>query len=164
MTKYCVNLEACATFPEAPEIGESREVSDDIAFGAYLMINLKHHCEHCGTQNTPQWRKGWFSDILNRSVLLCNACGLKYHKNQFCPYCNWVYGKEPGKPSEGLWISCCSCQRRVHKDCELQGKRGRTVNNEYQCPDCCGKSPPPKSYSLDFQLLDASVPTAMETS
>jgi hypothetical protein len=34
---------------------------------------------------------GWFSVVLQKHVLLCNACGLKYSKSQYCPYC--YFGK-----------------------------------------------------------------------
>ena len=62
---------------------EDRSCSPDIMVGAYLMSHFKSACENCGCTETPQWRKGWFSDILGRSVLLCNRCGLKFHKVKF---------------------------------------------------------------------------------
>lgn len=111
---------------------------DDVVFGAYLMSHLRSHCENCGTFDTPQWRKGWFSNVLNHSVLLCNACGLKFHKGQFCPYCHYVYGKE-NKISEG-WITCDDCGRWVHEECESLHENGadlpRSPNYAYSCPDC----------------------------
>lgn len=52
----------------------------DETAGAYLISHLRPYCENCGTFETSQWRKGWTSGLLTHSVLLCNACGLKYHK------------------------------------------------------------------------------------
>jgi len=116
----------------------NRPCSPDIMLGAYLMSHLRHHCEHCGTQATPQWRKGWYSEVLGRSVLLCNACGLKYHKNQFCPYCKYVYGKEHSTKHEDGWICCRLCQRRVHTQCEFKYGGGTQFSspNDYVCPSC----------------------------
>jgi len=116
----------------------------DILLGAYLMSHLRQYCENCGTFETPQWRKGWYSDVLHRSVLLCNACGLKYHKNQYCPYCHYVYGKEQekqvfsGDALECGWITCQSCGRWCHTDCEKQyGSEKNLLNpRSYSCPNC----------------------------
>jgi len=118
---------------------ESDKFSADILLGAYLINHLRSHCENCGTFNTPQWRKGWFSTVLNRSVLLCNACGLKYHKNQFCPHCMFVYSKEHDRVSNG-WLVCSFCTRWVHNDCEVKhGTYFKTTDGStkpYACPDC----------------------------
>ena len=38
-------------------------------------VNLGRCCSHCGTNNTPEWRRG-----PNGFVSLCNACGLLYRK------------------------------------------------------------------------------------
>jgi len=116
-----------------------RANSPDIMLGAYLMSHLRQHCENCGTLQTPQWRKGWFSEVLNHSVLLCNACGLKYHKNQFCPYCKYVYGKE--QKISNVWLTCEHCARWVHVECET--KYGGNQNRmPYACPDCRNGTPP----------------------
>eukprot|EP01114_Cavostelium_apophysatum_P004108 TRINITY_DN1426_c0_g1_i1.p1 TRINITY_DN1426_c0_g1~~TRINITY_DN1426_c0_g1_i1.p1 ORF type:complete len:229 (+),score=23.64 TRINITY_DN1426_c0_g1_i1:332-1018(+) len=108
---------------------------EDVLFGAYLVSHMKQHCENCGTYVTPQWRKGWYSGVLNHSVLLCNACGLKFHKGQFCAYCHEVYGKE-AKLSDG-WLDCSSCGRWTHETCEENhGPNSANVGPRYQCPDC----------------------------
>jgi len=112
-----------------------RSSSPDVIFGAYLMDHLIPKCENCGLTDTPQWRKGWYSDVLGRSVLLCNKCGLKYHKNQYCPYCHFVYGKELDRSSQE-WLSCKQCGRVVHMACEV--KRGKFSADDpvYRCPEC----------------------------
>jgi len=122
-----------------------RPNSPDIMLGAYLVSHLRQHCENCGTLQTPQWRKGWHSDVLNHSVLLCNACGLKFHKNQFCPYCKYVYGKE--QKITNIWLTCEYCTRWVHVDCETQ--YGGCQNNQpYACPDCRNGTTPTISQNL----------------
>jgi hypothetical protein len=130
-----------------PEMSPStnRAYSPDIDMGAYLISHIRQHCENCGTLATPQWRKGWYSDVLNRSVLLCNAvsshliltqqCGLKYHKNQFCPYCKYVYGKEHDKVEDG-WLICQTCGRWVHLECEKKNNQRLDSNLNYSCPGC----------------------------
>lgn len=70
-----------------------RPCSPDVTLGAYFISHLNQICENCGVTETPQWRKGWYSNVLQHTVLLCNKCGLKYMKNQFCPYCMYVYYK-----------------------------------------------------------------------
>jgi len=116
-----------------------KSYSSDVLLGAYLMSHFRPHCENCGTLNTPQWRKGWFSEVLQHSVLLCNACGLKYHKNQFCPYCKFVYGKE--QKLSNLWLICETCARWVHIECEKRFG-GHEHHSPYQCPDCRSSSSP----------------------
>jgi hypothetical protein len=118
-----------------------RPCSPDIMLGAYLVTHLQQRCENCGITDTPQWRKGWFSNILNRSVVLCNACGLKYNKNQFCPYCMYVYYKEEDKKSKNTWLICEACQRWVHAECEQQYGGKEQVQqwsqfHSYLCPGC----------------------------
>jgi len=118
-----------------------RPCSPDIVLGAYLVTHLQQRCENCGITDTPQWRKGWFSTILARSVVLCNACGLKYNKNQFCPYCMYVYYKEEDKKSKNTWLICDTCQRWVHAECEQTHGGKEQVQqwnrfHTYLCPGC----------------------------
>jgi len=115
----------------------------DIMLGAYLMSHLRPYCENCGTFDTPQWRKGWQSDVLGRAVLLCNACGLKYHKNQYCPYCHYVYGKEQEKQVNCSdctdWLTCQSCGRWCHAECERRYGNEKSFSDNprsYHCPNC----------------------------
>jgi len=135
-----------------------RPQSPDVAMGAYLVTHLQQRCENCLTCETPQWRKGWFSTLLQRWVVLCNACGLKFNKNQFCPYCMYVYYKEEErKYQQNNWATCRTCQRWVHLVCENQygdgtfhfGPSHNTVGSPsspsaialrcYQCPTCRGQ-------------------------
>jgi len=142
--------------PQSPDV--------DLALGAYLVAHLQQRCENCLTSETPQWRKGWYSVLLQRSVVLCNACGLKFNKNQFCPYCMFVYYKEEErKYQHNNWVTCKTCQRWVHLVCENQYGDGTfhfnipkeenisfgnsptssglcvspsVINKSYQCPTC----------------------------
>ncbi|PRP73172.1 hypothetical protein PROFUN_03486 [Planoprotostelium fungivorum] len=103
---------------EAESVPES-----DINFGAYLISHFRQYCENCQACETPQWRKGWYSEMLGRSVLLCNACGLKYHKNQYCYHCHFIYGKEQEKLiglEQDDWVSC----------------KTRSWSEGYTCPSC----------------------------
>jgi len=154
-----ISDESCSSSSASPVRDESPPLPDndsDIALGVCFLSHLRHFCENCGTYDTPQWRKGWRSEVLNRCVLLCNACGLKYHKNQYCPYCKFIYGKEQDKIVSKDWISCQSCARWVHTTCEKRhGNCFMTENldqqnhhlpikthginssaNLYLCPDC----------------------------
>jgi GATA zinc finger len=119
--------------------GDEDVQSPDVLLGAYLLGHLHPHtCEHCGTHETPQWRKGWVSDVLQRSVLLCNACGIKYHKNQYCSYCREIYGKDVREGAE--WIGCNTCGKLVHRKCEeywMHGSQTKTYQGAaYCCPNC----------------------------
>eukprot|EP01115_Flamella_aegyptia_P001448 TRINITY_DN123_c0_g1_i1.p1 TRINITY_DN123_c0_g1~~TRINITY_DN123_c0_g1_i1.p1 ORF type:complete len:179 (+),score=45.73 TRINITY_DN123_c0_g1_i1:325-861(+) len=127
----------------------------DILLGAYLMAHLRNTCENCGTTNTPQWRKGWYSALLGRTVLLCNACGIKYAKNQFCSHCNFIYSKEHGNHHDSdIWLTCATCYRWTHIDCEKRwvnqfahetgtlpvvdylDANGNLIPSAYQCHNC----------------------------
>jgi len=142
MMKTSVSGMATPSSSLGPMIPASeRPCSPDIMLGAYLVTHLQQRCENCGITDTPQWRKGWFSTILNRSVVLCNACGLKYNKNQFCPYCMYVYYKEEDKKSKNAWLICEACQRWVHVECEQQYGGQEQVQqwsqfHSYLCPGC----------------------------
>jgi hypothetical protein len=111
-----------------------RPSSPDINLGAYLVSHLRTVCENCGVTETPQWRRGYWSSVLNTYTMLCNKCGLKYHKSQFCPYCHFVYGKEMEKDPK-IWLTCNSCGRWVHIECEFQ-RGGDSSIGVYKCPDC----------------------------
>lgn len=100
----------------------------DIEVGAHLIVHMKNFCENCHVYYTPQWRKGWYCNILKRNVLLCNACGLKYSKNQYCFYCKAIYGKNTDKSN---WLSCKNCGRYVHSFCVISN------DETYVCSNCC---------------------------
>eukprot|EP01117_Protostelium_nocturnum_P007154 TRINITY_DN256_c0_g1_i1.p1 TRINITY_DN256_c0_g1~~TRINITY_DN256_c0_g1_i1.p1 ORF type:complete len:221 (+),score=61.60 TRINITY_DN256_c0_g1_i1:466-1128(+) len=117
---------------------ELAELDSEDLYAAFMLSHFRQYCENCKTEETPQWRKGWHNPMLGRSVLLCNACGLKYHKNQFCSFCHFIYGKEQekliGTDHYDEWLSCRSCSRWCHTKCE----------NEHGIPDSNLK---PEQYS-----------------
>mgnify|MGYP001141771849 FL=1 len=122
--------------------------TDDVFIGAYLLSQLCNRsvptCVNCQTRRTPLWRKGWRDAILKRDVLLCNACGLKYSKRQYCCYCKFIYNmKEDVLSQQGNWMDCDCCRRWVHIDCELRFGSTFTFDGrkyhgpaKYFCPDC----------------------------
>jgi hypothetical protein len=159
-----VGNDTVLTLSRSSEI--ERPNSPDVLLGAYLVSHLRQHCENCGTLHTPQWRKGWHSEVLNHSVLLCNACGLKFHKNQFCPYCKFVYSKE--QKINNTWLTCEYCARWVHCDCET--KHGGFENSQpYACPDCRNGTTPISPlniapvYSPVQELSPETNPETMDT-
>jgi GATA zinc finger len=119
-----------------------------VSLGAYLLQTLVLHCENCGASESPQWRRGWYSTVLQKHVLLCNGCGIKYSKQQFCSYCYYVYNKRTERLQRSLnqWLCCGTCQRWVHRACEE--KYGLTTTQIgalpcspdlptwYTCPNC----------------------------
>jgi hypothetical protein len=131
-TQYSAVLEAC---PNSEPLND-----DDVLVGAYYLQHLRPSCANCGTMDTPQWRKGWHSSLLEKEVLLCNACGLKFHKGQFCPYCKFVYGKEHSSQhhqDSSQWLCCSNCGRKTHTACEKR-HTGRTPSQFefYTCVEC----------------------------
>ena len=67
---------------------------------ARVLLEITPHCAICQTQETPQWRRGWYSSWLEKYVNLCNTCGLRYrkkHHSQLSPIkkrnivCHCVY-------------------------------------------------------------------------
>jgi len=108
-------------------------------------INGVKHCAHCKTTSTPLWRKGWTISANSKPVSLCNACGIRYSKNQFCPYCYYIYNKleEPYNADERrpdllapnrtipTWIRCEQCFRWVHFKCELEKQKREKLQLKY---------------------------------
>jgi len=83
--------------------------------GAWHLFLLEKKCDSCFVTSTPLWRKGRYDRHTHRHVKLCNACGLKYVKRQYCPYCiNVYYAKDLGND----WITCSKCDTRTHVRCE----------------------------------------------
>lgn len=76
---------------------------------ALLLFALRFRCVACKVTSTPQWRKGW------HGLPLCNACGLKFQKNQYCDYCFAIYGGKDFDPS--IWVRCEKCGRASHVKC-----------------------------------------------
>jgi len=107
--------------------------------------NGARHCAHCKTTVTPLWRKGWTLNSNSKPVSLCNACGIRYSKNQFCPYCYYIYNKleEPYNaddrrpdllaPNRSIptWIRCEQCFRWVHFKCEAEKQRQEKQTQKY---------------------------------
>lgn len=57
-------------------------------------------CTSCGSTVTPYWRDGW-----SPSVMLCNACGLRFQKfARRCPACMYIPRKE-----DSLGDLCINC-------------------------------------------------------
>jgi hypothetical protein len=119
---------------------------EDPDLAAYLISHLQPFCENCGTRDTPQWRKGWYSKVLNRHHLLCNACGIRYNKQQFCPLCGYIYAKdkEAKNTREDYYLACQACDRWTHLDCAKQiGEISPDADGSncdwYYCPDCKAK-------------------------
>lgn len=72
-------------------------------------------CPSCGTRISPCWRP-WKQD--NLKIRVCNACGLKYNKGQFCYYCKKVINKknDHSKSYQHVYI-CYRCGHCDHKEC-----------------------------------------------
>jgi len=116
---------------------------DDEEFGAYMLEHLIPQCKQCGVRETPQWRRGWADSWLQQPVLLCNACGLKFAKKLFCPYCCCIYRREDDRFMVNMWVTCASCSRPVHTECERKKQQSLPHHelwimnpHEYRCPDC----------------------------
>lgn len=64
----------------------------------------RRRCESCGTRKTPYWRDGWESGIL-----LCNACGIRFHKyRKLCENCRCV-----AKKDEKGHLQCPKCFDKI---------------------------------------------------
>ncbi len=108
----------------------------------YLLIHMYKYCEACKTDSTSYWRKGWHNDILGNRVHLCNACGIKFRKERFCPYCYVIYNKIEVDPQQ-CWMACGTCDRWIHTECEHRFRRGLSIEGGiYYCPRCSGNMPP----------------------
>jgi hypothetical protein len=66
---------------------------------------LKKRCDSCGTRKTPYWRDGW-----EFGILLCNACGIRFHKyKKYCEKCHCIARKdEKGK------LHCPVCFEKLY--------------------------------------------------
>eukprot|EP00898_Chlorokybus_atmophyticus_P007994 jgi/Chlat1/8196/Chrsp76S07628 len=96
-----------------------------MAVAEYMRTANKKKCANCHTSNTPMWRKGFSGD---RAVTLCNACGLRFKKNKFCPFCyHMCYENDDPDNANNMnsgrdspWLGCTVCGRWVHKSCHQQ--------------------------------------------
>lgn len=69
-------------------------------------------CFSCNTKYSILWR----SQKINGDVVyLCNACGLKYKKGQYCPVCHMTYYQYNMNDFHGK--ICIICNKWVHNDC-----------------------------------------------
>jgi hypothetical protein len=86
-------------------------------------IFLNQCCAMCGTTESPQWRKGRKYDDQTADVL-CNACGLVWGKEQYCPSCFQIWKATDYEKSKHLFTCCASCGKRTHVTCseEFFGK------------------------------------------
>lgn len=83
---------------------------------AYLLYTVGKRCANCLVDQSPVWRRGWYDALSHSNVFLCNACGLKYLKKQYCPYCCAVYCV--GDLGTGAhWIQCQGCLSHCHVKC-----------------------------------------------
>lgn len=67
-------------------------------------LTTKKSCSSCGTKKTPYWREGW-----EPSVVLCNACGIRYQKyKKYCTRCVAIARKD----DKGR-LHCPECRLRL---------------------------------------------------
>jgi len=145
--QYIINKDSISNNNDAEMEDKSDE---DEVFGAYMLEHLIPQCKQCGVRETPQWRRGWADTWLHQPVLLCNACGLKFAKKLFCPFCCCIYRREDDRFMVNMWISCSACSRPVHTDCERKKSHHPVIDSwlaaphDYRCPDCR-----PKEYNFN---------------
>lgn len=91
--------------PMSVPSSESSSKSDIITTPSIRGTTSKRRrCESCGTRKTPYWRDGWESGIL-----LCNACGIRFHKyRKLCGICKCV-----AKKDEKGHLQCPKCFDKI---------------------------------------------------
>ena len=113
-----------------------------------ILVSLKYHCSTCGTNDTPQWRKGWPNPVTGERATLCNACGLRYHKNRICLLCHQSVVSK-GEAFDNPIIACRGCTQKAHVACtvlysdmtsdQLRYRHTRgSAEKPYYCPQCSG--------------------------
>lgn len=120
------------------ESNSSHQINYDDNNIAYALLSLKGQvCFNCSCTNTPQWRKGFvFTDQIVQKVNLCNACGLKYGKNQFCSYCYKIYDFVKNINTQEIY-SCSRCGKMDHQKCVGHLDKTNTLNGvNYVCKRC----------------------------
>lgn len=90
-------------------------------------------CVNCGVKQTSCWRS--ITDNKGNRFDLCNKCGLKYRKGNFCQCCLYIYyvSETKNDSSDDTWVKCLYCPRKSHKVClEKQSEN----NVLYICNNC----------------------------
>lgn len=107
---------------------------ETIDYIALILYTIDKRCDNCGETDTSMWRRGRHDKKLNIRVTLCNPCGLRYSKKQFCPHCNYIYKKH--EINVKYWTTCIICDQSTHINC-LPSKPN---DLQYICPNCIDKS------------------------
>ena len=70
----------------------------------YASSSARKKCASCSVRRTPYWREGW-----REGVLLCNACGIRFHKyRKYCNECNCI-----AKKDETGHLHCPKCLTKL---------------------------------------------------
>ena len=75
---------------------ETNNVNENEEFDAARILYDINHCQNlnpCASTlfDNPQVRKGFYYEKLERYQLLCNACGLRFSKDNFCIGCRGIF-------------------------------------------------------------------------
>ena len=66
--------------------------------------STRKKCASCSARKTPYWREGW-----DQGVLLCNACGIRFHKyRKYCLNCYCI-----AKKDESGRLHCPKCHLKL---------------------------------------------------
>jgi len=66
----------------------------------------------CRKHLSTLWRS---CNLDGRKVHFCNACGLRFKKGKYCPFCFYIY-YDSKVTTEG-WIQCSKCELWMHRYC-----------------------------------------------
>jgi hypothetical protein len=127
------------------ESDQEEYLDSDLYAAALILTRIRKGCTNCGAQTSPTWRFGWYYEPLRKHVSLCNACGLKYSKKQYCAGCKFIYGNNCQHRQEmldGKWFRCSGCNHYSHTKCLVEEKTTECPVqnvidiNHYKCPNC----------------------------
>lgn len=98
-------------------------------------------CYNCNTTTSPEWRYCPRPCRIHNDKLylcnqqyLCNACGLRYYKGQYCPLCYVVYYQ---KDTNNIsWKNCIKCNNWTHRYCIKQSTASNYIKDDYICKKC----------------------------
>lgn len=86
-------------------------------------------CGDCGVKLSPLWRSVSYRGDRRH---LCNACGLRYKKGQFCPFCEKTYKEIELHPE--VWEECEECHETcAHIKCI---EKNDIQRGNYTCKRC----------------------------